>query len=509
MSQIKKILLSTLCAVILFSCIQQKDMYIRPGEVISFKFEKSKNPGLPRDIELEVYSGSQRIATYLTEDIKDLDLSSLIATFKTENGKLHIGSIPQESGKTPNDFSKPVRYTCIGDNEEIRAFIVNIAPYTGLPVAIIRTENEIMVKDKKTWMNAQITIDGMGKMQSMSGSTTVKGRGNGSWKYPKKPFNIKLSEKQEVLGMPKQKNWAFLANYRDRTLLRNDVTFQLGYMADNLEWTPKCQYVEVLFNGEYQGNFLICERIRVDKNRVNIKEMTTDDIDEESITGGYILEYDKYYDEVNKFKTALNNWPVNINEPDEKVLNEKQFKYIQDYTNKVEELLSTGNFDELYNNYIDINSFIDYWIVQALCGNTEMYNIYSVYCYKHRNGKMFAGPLWDFDYSTYVSASGTNSKSGVWFKYLFESAVFKQKVKERFAVLKPRFETIPQYIASKSQYLSTSVEENWKLWPISTSYIPSSLNKDETLPTYQEAIDRMTSIYQARLSWLESDINKL
>ncbi len=495
-----------LTSILLFGCVKERDMYIKPGTVVSFKFEKSLNPKLSKDIELEVYPTALRIAGYLTEDV---DVSSLIATFETKNGKMYVNSIPQESRKTTNDFSNTVIYKCLGDNGETISFKVSLAPYTGLPVVVIHTENDTPMNSKTVWVNAHIKIDGMGIMENLTDSCTVKGRGNGSWKLPKKPFNLKLVNKQEVLGMPKQKNWSFLANYRDRTLLRNDVTFHLGYMADNLEWTPKSQFVELIFNGEHQGNFQLCERIRVDKNRINIKEMTPEDIGESSITGGYLLEYDKYYDEINRFKSKINSWPINIKEPDESVLNETQFKYIQNYNNTIEELLVAGKFEELYNNYIDLNSFVDYWIVQALSGNSEFYNILSVYCYKPRDEKMFAGPLWDFDFSTYVSETGTNSKSGVWFKYLFNDKTFKQTVKERFVVLKPKFETIPQYITKQRQYLAISEEKNWALWPINTSLISASLNKDETLQTHQEAIDRMITIYQARLAWLESEINKL
>lgn len=499
--------LFSLCiaGLLLTSCIKQTNLFIDKGDIITFKFEKDRNPQLSHDIELRLYENG-KIAGYLTENI---DVSNLVATFSVERGKLYIDKTIQISKKTANDFSYPVCYTLEGENQQSMKYTVTLVPYTGLPVVTIYTANNTPLKDRENWLPGILEIDGMGKMKYFKDSIQVKGRGNGSWKYPKKPFNIKLNKKSEILNMPKHKRWSFLANYRDRTLLRNDVTFQLGYMADNLEWTPKSQFVEVIFNGEYQGNFQLCEQIRVDKNRVNIKELTKDIIEKDKITGEYLLEYDRYYDEVNRFKTDINQWPVNIKAPDEDELNSMQLEYIKNYTNTIEQLLNQEEFTMLYDEYIEINSFIDYWLVEALVGNKELSNIYSVYCYKDFEKKLCAGPLWDFDFTTFTIESGNSNTGAVWYKYLFKDPIFKNKVKQRFTDLKSRFTTIPQYIDKQSDFLNASVEANWKIWPIDISLFgEATLNKDETLP-YQEAIERMKSIYQARLEWLETVINNL
>lgn len=492
-------------SLLITGCIKQTNLFIDKGDIISFKFEKDKNPQLTHDIDLRLY-GNNKIAGYLTEKV---DISNLVATFNVERGKLFVNGNLQVSQKTANDFSAPVRYKLEGDDQKSIEYTVTLVPYTGLPVITIHTNSDAPLKNRENWLPGIIEIDGMGIMESFKDSMQVKGRGNGSWKYPKKPFNVKLNKKSEILGMPKHKRWSFLANYRDRTLLRNNVTFQLGYMADNLEWTPKSQFVEVIFNGEYQGNFQVCEQIRVDKNRVNIKELTDDIIDEDKITGGYLLEYDSYYDEVNRFRTDINQWPVNIKSPDEDDLNKTQLAYIKNYTNTLEQLLVKGEFEQLYNEYINMDTFIDYWLVQALVGNKELKNIYSVYCYKDRGKKLCAGPLWDFDFTTFTVESGNSNKEAVWYHYLFKDPVFKNAVKKRFSELKTQFATIPQYIDEQSSLINSSVEANWKVWPIDLSLFgEATLNKDEAL-SYQEAIERMKSIYQARLEWLETVIYEL
>lgn len=130
----------------------------------------------------------------------------------------------------------------------------------------------------------------------------------------KKPCAFKLSSRRQALGMAKHKRRVLLANCFDRSLIRNAVVFELG-RETSLEWTPRGEYVDLVLNGVLLGNYYLCEQIKVDKNRVNITEMSSSDVDGESVTGGYLLEYDVNYDEVNKFKTAVKNYPVNIKEP--------------------------------------------------------------------------------------------------------------------------------------------------------------------------------------------------
>ena len=377
------------------SCINKDtNLFIDKGNLLSFKFEKRLNPQLEKDIELPIYTSHHKLTGYLTAP--SINSSNLIASFSTEKGKLYINNKEQKSGTTNNDFREVITYTFKGDNGDTKEYEVRLVPYTGLPIIIINTDKEYPLKDRDNWLTG------------------------------------------------------FLANYRDRTLLRNDVTFHIGYIADNLQWTPKSQFAEVIFNGEYQGNFQICEQIRVDKNRVNIKELSTEDVNEPQITGGYLLEYDSYYDEPNKFKTSINKWPVNIKEPDEKVLNKAQLEYIENYTNTFEALLQAGEYEQIYNEYINIDSFIDYWLVQAIVGNREMTNIYSIYCYKDRNKKLYAGPLWDFDYTTFTLESNNNNKGAVWYKYLFQDPYFKRKAIERFQNLKPQLMGIADYIVKKA-----------------------------------------------------------
>ena len=378
---------------------------------------------------------------------------------------------------------------------------------TALPVVVINTENNAEIKDKENWISAQMTIDGIGKFDNYEGTTSIRGRGNSTWGYPKKPFALKLDTKSEILGMPSHKRWVLLANYMDRTLIRNHIAFEIAKITD-LEWTPRGQFVEVVLNDVHLGNYYLCEHIKIDENRVNIVEMKSTDLDEESITGGYLLEMDTYYDEVNKFKTAICDLPVMFKEPEEDVLQPKQFEYIQNYINSFEQALYSEDFAKTreYVSYISDTTFVDWWIVMELTHNHEAKHPRSSYIYKNRSELLKAGPVWDFDWGTfkYIS-SGFCAKDAIWYSQLFKDPVFVNTVKTRWAKFKPLFENIALAIEQQRDDLSVSAELNDEMWSLHNSPV---INEDESL-SYRDALILMRTNYEYRLNWLDEQIRQL
>lgn len=173
-------------------------------------------------------------------------------------------------------------------------------------------------------------------------ATKIKGRGNSSWKWEKKPYALKLSSKTEVLGMPRHKRWCLIANYMDRTLMRNRVAHYIASHT-SLRWTPRTRYADVYFNGIFLGNYLVVEQIKIDPNRLDIDELSPADTEGDALTGGYLLEMDSYFDEVYKFRSTYSDMPVNVKSPDETIAPE-QGRYIQNYFNAADNLL----FDKDY-----------------------------------------------------------------------------------------------------------------------------------------------------------------
>ncbi len=384
----------------------------------------------------------------------------------------------------------------------------------GLPKVYIVTPEGVGITSKTEWLeNCSIRIVDENGVEDLNVATSVRGRGNSTWTYPKKPYAIKLDSKSEVLGMPKHKRWVLLANWIDRTLLRNDIAFEMARRI--MEWAPRGKFVELYLNGEHQGNYYLCEQIKVDKNRVNIDELDekTDFADETQITGGYLLEYDKYgpNDEINYFYSQVQNYPVTIKEPDEEVITSWEhpgYLYIQGYINNLEQLFEAdknalARWDEI-DALIDVTSYIDWWLVHELVCNGEVIHPKSSYMFKKRDGKLCAGPAWDFDYGTFRQNSNSLILlSSLYYKYLFKYPEFKLAVKERWTEVKDVLADIDNYILEQTDLIRASNEVNISKWPIT-----QTVNRDENM-TFDEAVESMRAVLKDRMKLVVDYISNL
>ena len=466
-----------------------------------FSFLSKNNPTLPEDIHLPIES--QNYCEYITP--YPIDLNNLVATFETNGEKVLANNIEQISEITSVDFTQPVTYTIISATGETNKYTIHIAK-SGLPILYINTPNEATIPSKhQDWLEGcEMCLYNSDSSIDFEGTTNIRGRGNSTWNFAKKPYALKLESKTSILGMPKHKRWVLLANYIDRTLLRNHIAFGIAKLTD-LDWTPRGEYVELVLNGKHQGNYYLCEQIKIDKNRVNICEMESSDTIGEAITGGYLLELDQYFDEVNRFRSKIWQLPYMFKEPDEDVLVTEQFDYIQNYINELENELRKNFTARKWASKIDFTTFIDWWFVHELSNNSEPSHPKSSYMYKDRNDVLKAGPVWDFDWGTFTPdySAQYSCMSAIYYQALFNDREFVTLLKERWALLKPQFETIPATIRKESDRLQVSNKINIAMWPIS-----ERINNDETL-TYSEAIERMIEAYNLKLQWLDEAINKL
>lgn len=468
-----------------------------------FSFEQKDNHVIPDDITYCI--GMNKLVAFIPYLF---DKSHLVARFSTpDNNKVYVREVEQTSGVNDNDFSDGVNYHIISPNGDNNIMRIHLQ-HTGLPVVSINTPDSEPVTSKTEWMeDAEITIYNTdGTINYSDDKLQIRGRGNSTWYYPKKPYALKLNKKAEILGMPQHKRWVLLANWMDRTLMRNDFAFEIARNT-GLEWTPRGQFVEVILNGNHVGNYYLCEQIKVDKNRVDIVEMTEEDMEGDDITGGYLMELDVLYDEVNKFESAIKGFPYMFKEPDEDVLQPVQFKYMEDYVNQLEELLYSEDWLDKreYEKYIDLSSFADWWFVYELSMNSEPGWPKSSYMYKDRNQKLFAGPVWDFDWGTFMPERSNEYmiKGAIYYDRLFEDPEFVKIVKNRWQILKPQFESVPNTIRSQANKIRHSEWINHELWPIS-----SIVNGDEYM-SFKDAVNRMINAYELKLSWLDQQIKGL
>lgn len=400
------------------------------------------------------------------------------------------------------DLSSPVVLTLASPTGQTKEYKIAVH-YSNLPTVYLTTPSAI--KSKTTWTtDCTIDIWNAGKLNNLYEDVQIKGRGNSTWNYVKKPYAIKLASKAEVLGMPKHKRWVLLANYLDATCLRNATAFEIARRLDGLAWTPHGQFVDIVMNGTLIGNYYLCEQIKVDKNRVNITEIDPEDTDEIGVTGGYIFELDTYYDEMFKFKTRYRELPVQFKDPDEDIA-DAQFNYVQNYFNKVEELLYGENPEaEDVFDYIDLNSYVDWYLVHVIALNYEASHPKSCYMHKDRGGKLIAGPVWDFDWGTFrITSTGLILKTALWYDKLFENPMFVDRLKERWAANKLQLEAVETFIAETAEQIRESAEGNKVMWPVS-----GSPNFDGELP-FVEAAAQLKQAYHQRLERVGKAIEAL
>lgn len=267
----------------------------------------------------------------------------------------------------------------------------------------------------------------------------IRGRGNSTWDADKKPYKVKFEKKQDFFGMGKNKHWILLANRYDNSLVRNRMTYWIGTQF-GLEYTPQCVPVEVVMNGEYYGSYLLCEQIRVGSSRVDIDDLddTPDAVDSPVITGGYLLSMNPDEDENAYSMISTRRDSFLIESPSfEKVENDTQKNYMQGYLQHVEDAIMGKDFKDSagtgYSELLDVDAAAKYWWIQEFSENGDAYGSGSTYLYKKRDGKLFWGPLWDFDYVAWGDLEYNDPQPNNSFNYTSMSWFDKLRTDKNFA----------------------------------------------------------------------------
>lgn len=283
-------------------------------------------------------------------------------------------------------------------------------PSGTLPVLYINTKDSKPIESKETYLKAYYWLDNKGIEEYKSiaskdqpDTMQIKGRGNYTWKdFDKKPFRIKLNNKTALMGLKKSKHFALLAHADDTFgFLKNPSGF---WFSEHLEmaWTPKHEAVELVLNGQYWGLYFLTEVIRVDKDRVNIVEQPDNCTNADSVTGGWLMEIDNYWEDeplqVHKQEGNGSQIWATLHTPEE--TSPKQWEYINNAIVSLDQAIY--GTDAAFANKVDIESAVRFYIVQELMGNRESYHG-SCYFYKDMgaDAKWFWGPVWDFGNSLF------------------------------------------------------------------------------------------------------------
>jgi spore coat protein CotH len=470
------------------------------SSISKFKFSVDDNKmQIINDIEFKIEDNriTGRIPYYTK-------LESLIARFETNASMVKVGETIQISGVTANNFVEPVEYTVLHEDGSEETYTVEVTNFTGLPVLFIYTDNKEPIASKDNYVNGTIFFDGAGEFENLTAPMRIKGRGNSTWSMPKKPYRIKFDEKQSMAGFPANKDWVLLANYADKTSLRTEVAFNISRNT-SLEYTPRTQHVEVFINDVYNGTYVLTEQLKIGKDRINV----TDD--------GYLLEVDHLskLDEGDVYFTT-DRILLNIKDPDVE-LNSERYNWIRDFVIAAENALYGVNFKDPQNGYakyIDVGSFVDWYLVNEITKNNDAKFFSSCYMNITPGGKLKMGPVWDYDlalgnvnYNNNYDPTGFWIKNSKWISRLFEDPAFVELVKERYNNL--RGIILNNIIAELNQdasYLSWSMIENNNKWGTLYTY---TWPNDAIWGSYNNEIQYLKTWLSQRISWLDKAINDL
>ena len=357
-----------------------------------------------------------------------------------------------------------------------------VNPSGTLPVLYITTENNTPVTSKDYYLNASYYLNAKGiagydNIGSAAAPLTmeIKGRGNYSWTgCNKKPYRLKLTDKQPLLGMVKSKHFNLLAHADDakdkKGYMRNAAGFELSKML-GIAWTPDARPLEVVMNGDYIGLYFLTEHIRVDKDRVNIVEQEDEETDAQKITGGWLVEIDNYDSDPHitiKEGGKTTMW-VTYKSPE--VLSSEQETYLTQQIQLLDNLIyGDKNSDELWQ-HLDMDALARFYIVQEITDNYESFHG-SCYLYKNMGNteKWKFGPVWDFGSAFNRDKSQYLFQGDVWHNHwipeICKFPAFRQYVKTVWKdFYANRFNDIFTFTADQLSLLKTAAAVDAQRWP--------------------------------------------
>lgn len=426
---------------------------------------------------------------------------------------------------TPTWFTEPFTFTS-----------------SNLPVVVINTNGQTIPDDPRILAHMGIIDNGNGNRNRVTdpfthydGRISIETRGESSQMFPKKSYAIETQTETganfnaALLGMPPENDWVLYAPYTDKTMLRDVVTFKIG--QDLGQYAPRFRFVELVINADYKGVYVLMEKIKRDKNRVDIAELQPTDITGDAVTGGYILRIDKVdgndYPAWTATPTPLlpNERDVTLQyvDPAGEELVEVQRTYIRNHLQTFQSSLTSANFTNHqsgYKKYLDVPSAVDFILVNELGKNVDGF-LFSTYLYKAKDsdgGKLFMGPLWDFnlaygnvDYLANAQYApgwmyADQQRSIFWFRRMMQDPDFANSMKCRWLTLRNTVLT-NDYFTTTIDSLAALLEEaqvrNYQRWPILGTYVwPNQFIGQ----TYAAEIGFMKNWIQLRLNWMDANM---
>ena len=374
------------------------------------------------------------------------------------------------------------------------------APPGGLPVVTITTAGGAGVESRDKTVDCRVVLDPRGlpdaagrPLAGLTGSSAkIRGRGNMTWSYPKKPYRVKFDEPLDLLGMGAARTWVLLADYIDPSGLRNATAYELGRRL-GLPFTPQCRHVWLVLDDEPRGLYLLTEQTEVAPQRVVTDPAT-----------GFLVEFDDY-DGEEIFSTPVLDLPLKIKRPDLAEMKPDaraaEVARIMGVFTTLEKTIAAPDRPGDYAALVDVDALVDWLLVHEITLNAEPRHPKSCFFHRGPDGRIVAGPLWDFDWAYDYEGdanAGLVLRDAFWFKHLYRDPGFRSRVKARWRAIKdPHVATLPASIDALAAGIRSAVEADRRLWPE---------DSDVRLPA---DAPRLHAWLEARIESLDSAIEAL
>ena len=498
-----KYLVGVLCIFSIAACSDKNDDPNLPKEIKSFRLSADLN-GLNKDVVGKISNSNRIIVLETDEWVDDMIFTP---SFSSE-GVLTVNGAVQRDGIDAHDFKNNVIYTVTAeDGSSWNYTVIFDSPLkSGLPIIKIDIDGGKEITEKvSAYENAYIkVIDKKNPEYSFEKEVGIRGRGNTTWKYPKKPWRIKFDNKTSMFGFGAAKSWVLLSNYQDQTLMINTIAFEIARRL-GLEYTNTSNHVELYMNGTYRGSYDLTQQIQTGENRIDINE-----------NEGFLVEIDLNYDEDWQFKTNHLELPVMVKTPE--IESASQMDFVKDAVNNLEAALFASSFpNNNYRDLIDIESVINYIIVNEVAFNLEIGYPKSVFMYQDKGAKIKMGPIWDFDwgfgfnYEVYDAAYFTPSPKLAFpnrtsyighsfFARFFDDSEFCRLYKAKWNAAKNNELLLDSFIDQTAAKIYISQLWNVKRWGV-------FCNMPEYNPNVE--VDRMKEWIKNRIQSIDLLINSL
>jgi len=475
-------------------------------QLLSMEFLTADNHSLRNNVECKII-GDSIIDCWLPGMSNEKKLKP---RFTFEGTMVVIDGYEAESGKTQIDFTRP-RKVVVATSNKNRYYTIYVHSYTGLPIMTITTDGLKEVTSKDVYIGAKLVLQEDVKTRAagdvVESRVNIKGRGNSSWKFPKKPYRLKFDEKVSMLDMHKDKSWVLIPNYNDKSMIRNSLAFYMSNIS-NLDYTPESHFIELIFNGKYKGTYQLCEKLKISGHRVDVGD------------DGFLVEIDSRApgeSDSRYFQVSHLENVVNIKDP-EVQYNDANYRYIKDYVVKADQALFSSNFTDPkvgWQAYLDMDSFVDWYLIQEIGKNLD--GNFDTSCFMHlaRGGKLMMGPMWDMDvaYGNIDQANqscyrptGFHIKNVQWYARLFKDPAFVKRVKERFNFFYNHMNDILANVNADAQYLKYSAQENNDVWGVLNVKTWPNYN---IWGSYQNEVQDVKEWFVTRMKWLKTQFDTM